>query len=73
MTLIQMMDGKQFLVKQTPDEVMDRLSATSQRGRGRPMRPGEVAGQTFVSFVTDEKATVILNIAAIAFVTEEAK
>ena len=73
MSLIQMVDGKQFVVKEKVAEVMELFGTSTPQGRGvRPRRPGESEGPTFIQ-VTVEKTPVYLNVDHISFVTEQTK
>lgn len=71
MSLIQMDDGKRFIVKESTEEVIRDINTLETRGQGRPTRPGERMGPTFVHFTTVDRTPIYLNTDHIAFVTEE--
>lgn len=72
MSVIQMTDGKRFVVSESAEGVMEILTkAKPARGQGRPLRPGEETGPTFARFTSLDRTPIYLNTDLIVSVTEE--
>lgn len=72
MSLIQMVDGKQFIVSESVEEIIQGFDSLSPQGRmAHPRFAPQSPAARFARFTREDETPVYVNLEHVAFVTEE--